>query len=85
MENFAGGKLLRLILDNDKSSAGLRETGETFMILGTMAEIFGRDVGFNRGMGGSMHVFFPPFGIYPNNAIVGGSARSPPAPPCTSG
>lgn len=21
-----------------------------------------------------MHVFFPPFGIYPNNAIVGGSA-----------
>jgi len=25
-------------------------------------------------MGGSMHAFFPPFGIYPNNAIVGGSA-----------
>jgi 2-oxoisovalerate dehydrogenase E1 component len=24
-------------------------------------------------MGGSMHAFFPPFGIYPNNAIVGGS------------
>ena len=26
------------------------------------------------GMGGSMHAFFLPFGIYPNNAIVGGSA-----------
>ena len=25
-------------------------------------------------MGGSMHVFFLPFGIYPNNAIVGGAA-----------
>ena len=24
-------------------------------------------------MGGSMHAFFPPFGIMPNNAIVGGS------------
>ncbi len=30
--------------------------------------------GFNKGMGGSMHAFFPPFGIMPNNAIVGGSA-----------
>lgn len=26
------------------------------------------------GFGGSMHAFFLPFGIYPNNAIVGGSA-----------
>ena len=30
--------------------------------------------GFNKGMGGSMHAFFTPFGVYPNNAIVGGSA-----------
>ena len=26
-----------------------------------------------KGLGGSMHAFFTPFGIYPNNAIVGGS------------
>ena len=39
-----------------------------------VAEIFGRSTGFNRGLGGSMHAFFPPFGIYPNNAIVGGAA-----------
>lgn len=39
-----------------------------------VAEIFGRGTGFNRGVGGSMHAFFPPFGIYPNNAIVGGAA-----------
>ncbi|HEY3388329.1 MAG TPA: thiamine pyrophosphate-dependent enzyme, partial [Prolixibacteraceae bacterium] len=25
------------------------------------------------GLGGSMHAFFTPFGVYPNNAIVGGS------------
>ncbi len=45
----------------------------TILIYGAMAEIFGRQTGFNKGMGGSMHAFFPPFGIYPNNAIVGGS------------
>ena len=38
-----------------------------------MAEMFARETGFNRGLGGSMHTFFTPFGIYPNNAIVGGS------------
>ncbi len=43
------------------------------MLYGTLAEIFGRATGFNKGMGGSMHAFFPPFGVMPNNAIVGGS------------
>jgi 2-oxoisovalerate dehydrogenase E1 component len=45
-----------------------------FLLYGLTAEIFGRSTGFNRGLGGSMHAFFPPFGIFPNNAIVGGSA-----------
>ena len=44
----------------------------------TYSEIFARDTGFNRGLGGSMHAFFAPFGIYPNNAIVGGSGSIPP-------
>jgi 2-oxoisovalerate dehydrogenase E1 component len=39
-----------------------------------LAEIFAKQTGFNQGLGGSMHAFFLPFGIYPNNAIVGGSA-----------
>ncbi|MEA5052176.1 MAG: thiamine pyrophosphate-dependent enzyme [Propionicimonas sp.] len=47
---------------------------ENFILFGTLAEIFARKVGFNRGMGGSMHAFFTPFGSMPNNAIVGGSA-----------
>ena len=45
-----------------------------FIVFGTLAEIFARKAGFNRGMGGSMHAFFLPFGSMPNNAIVGGSA-----------
>ena len=47
---------------------------ENFMLFGLLAEIFMRANGFNGGMGGSMHAFFPPFGAYPNNAIVGGSS-----------
>lgn len=44
-----------------------------YLMYGMTAETFGRQTGFNRGLGGSMHAFFPPLGIYPNNAIVGGS------------
>ncbi len=51
-----------------------QELGIDFLLYGLLAEIFGRQNGFNKGMGGSMHAFFVPFGVYPNNAIVGGSA-----------
>ena len=50
-----------------------KELGVRFLLYGAMAEIFARVTGFNKGLGGSMHTFFTPFGIYPNNAIVGGS------------
>ncbi len=50
------------------------ELGIDFLLYGLLAEIFGRKYGFNKGMGGSMHAFFLPFGVYPANAIVGGSA-----------
>ena len=49
-----------------------------FFIYGAYSEIFARETGFNRGLGGSMHAFFTPFGIYPNNAIVGGSGSIAP-------
>lgn len=51
----------------------VKELAVKFLIYGTLAEIFARETGFNRGLGGSMHAFFTPFGVYPNNAIVGGS------------
>ncbi len=40
---------------------------------GLTCELFAKDNGFSRGLGGSMHACFLPFGIYPNTAIVGGS------------
>lgn len=51
----------------------VKELGLRFLVYGALAEIFAKITGFNKGLGGSMHTFFTPFGIYPNNAIVGGS------------
>lgn len=50
-----------------------KQLGRKFLLYGALAEVFARVTGFNKGLGGSMHTFFTPFGIYPNNAIVGGS------------
>jgi len=50
------------------------ELGVDYLLYGLLSEVFGRENGFNRGMGGSMHAFFVPFGVFPANAIVGGSA-----------
>ncbi len=71
MKSHEGGTILRVV--DDGGHEGARELGVDFLIYGALAEIFARETGFNRGLGGSMHAFFPPFGIYPNNAIVGGS------------
>jgi len=72
MESFLDGETLRAA---EKVQHGnLRELAEGFVLYGTLAEIFARRDGFNRGLGGSMHAFFTPFGSMPNNAIVGGSA-----------
>jgi 2-oxoisovalerate dehydrogenase E1 component len=54
-------------------NGSVKELGTRFLLYGALAEIFARETGFNKGLGGSMHTFFTPFGIYPNNAIVGGS------------
>ena len=72
MESYMGGKALRIA--EGFGSSDVRDLAINYTIYGALAEIFGRDTGFNRGMGGSMHAFFPPFGVMPNNAIVGGSA-----------
>ena len=66
------GRLSNFV-ENHIGDAGGRPV-EAFLLAGMLAEVFMRDVGFNKGMGGSMHAFFTPFGAYPNNAIVGGSA-----------
>jgi 2-oxoisovalerate dehydrogenase E1 component len=72
MEGFLGGETLRIAERvPHKDLGGL---GTAFILYGTLAEIFARKSGFTRGLGGSMHAFFTPFGSMPNNAIVGGSA-----------
>ena len=75
MEGYLDGDTLRVV--ESSSGAGpttVKELAVDFLLYGALGEIFARYAGFNRGMGGSMHAFFTPFGIYPNNAIVGGSA-----------
>src|SRR5690554_4025849 len=74
MEDFFDGRILRIVEDSRKKADSVKELAMDFLLYGTLAEIFARETGFNKGLGGSMHAFFTPFGIYPNNAIVGGSA-----------
>jgi 2-oxoisovalerate dehydrogenase E1 component len=72
MKNYFGGEALRVVEKDAKGS--VKDLAIDYLIYGALAEIFAREAGFNKGLGGSMHAFFPPFGIMPNNAIVGGSA-----------
>jgi 2-oxoisovalerate dehydrogenase E1 component len=71
MKTYFDGATLKVVENYQKTS--VKDLAVDFLIYGTLAEIFARENGFNKGLGGSMHAFFPPFGVYPNNAIVGGS------------
>jgi 2-oxoisovalerate dehydrogenase E1 component len=72
MKGFLAGDTLKVAEKIPHGSTA--DLAENFIIYGAYAEIFARHTGFNRGLGGSMHTFFTPFGSMPNNAIVGGSA-----------
>jgi 2-oxoisovalerate dehydrogenase E1 component len=71
MSSYFGGSALKVVEKGFQAS--IRELAVHFLLYGALSEIFARENGFNKGLGGSMHAFFTPFGIYPNNAIVGGS------------
>lgn len=71
MSSYFGGNALKVVEKGFNGS--IRKLSVHFLLYGALAEIFARANGFNKGLGGSMHAFFTPFGIYPNNAIVGGS------------
>ncbi len=73
MKEFMNGETLAPVEKLNKTG-NVKDLAIDFLLYGFMSEIFARKTGFHRGMGGSMHVFFLPFGIYPNNAIVGGAA-----------
>jgi 2-oxoisovalerate dehydrogenase E1 component len=71
MKNYFKGALLSVV--GKVPHRDEKDLAVMFLLYGTLAEIFARENGFNKGLGGSMHAFFTPFGVYPNNAIVGGS------------
>ncbi|MDP6490652.1 MAG: thiamine pyrophosphate-dependent enzyme [Kiritimatiellia bacterium] len=73
MTSFMDGECLAIV-EKHVTTNSVKELARQFLVYGSLAEIFARKPGFNRGLGGSMHAFFTPFGIFPNNAIVGGSA-----------
>jgi 2-oxoisovalerate dehydrogenase E1 component len=76
MRSYREGVLLAPVEKGYRGS--VQGLAHRFFIYGAYSEIFARETGFNRGLGGSMHAFFAPFGIYPNNAIVGGSGSIAP-------
>ncbi len=76
MRSYLDGAILRPLEKNHKGSA--KDLALKFLIFGAYSELFAKETGFNRGLGGSMHAFFTPFGIFPNNAVVGGSGSIAP-------
>ena len=74
MREFFGGSILKVVEGKEEIKGDIKDLAKDFLLYGALAEIFARTTGFNKGLGGSMHAFFTPFGIYPNNAIVGGAA-----------
>jgi 2-oxoisovalerate dehydrogenase E1 component len=76
MKSYRDGAILRPVEQAFRGT--VRELALRFFVYGAYSEIFARETGLNRGLGGSMHAFFAPFGIYPNNAIVGGSGSIAP-------
>ncbi|MCK5128399.1 MAG: dehydrogenase [Clostridiales bacterium] len=73
MEGFFDSMIYDVVKKHSKAKT-TKALAKDFLLYGVLAEIWAKTTGFNRGLGGSMHAFFTPFGIYPNNALVGGSA-----------
>ena len=74
MKEFLDGAILKVVEGKQAKPGDVKDLAKDFLLYGALAEIFARTTGFNKGLGGSMHAFFIPFGIFPNNAIVGGAA-----------
>lgn len=70
MKTYFDGEIYEIISKNI-SKKDIKEQAKYYILYGFLAEILAKQQGFNRGLGGSMHMFFAPFGIFPNNAVVG--------------
>jgi 2-oxoisovalerate dehydrogenase E1 component len=56
MESYFGGKILNVV--EHGHTGDTKDLAIKFLLYGTLAEIFARENGFNKGLGGSMHAFF---------------------------
>lgn len=72
METYNGG-VQYAVVKKFSTAKTTKDLARDYFMYGLMCELFAKDMGFSRGLGGSMHAFFLPFGIFPNNAIVGGA------------
>lgn len=73
MQNYMGGDTYKVVEHLREERKTTKKLAISYIIYGMLAEVFAKETGFNKGLGGSMHSYFLPFGIFPNNAIVGGS------------
>ena len=73
MENFFGGRILRT-LEKVYKADSVKDLAVHFLLYGALSELFARVNGFHMGMGGSMHMFFLPFGVFffPFDHLPGG-------------
>ncbi len=75
METYQDGTIFNAVKNwKGFDKLEVKEKAVFYFIYGIQAELFVKETGVNKGMSGSMHMFFTPFGIYPNNAVVGASA-----------
>lgn len=70
MKTYFDGDIYNVV--NSISYENVKQQAKYFIMYGFLAEIMSKKTGVNKGLGGSMHMFFAPFGIFPNNAVVGG-------------
>ena len=73
MNEFLQGEILEAVNKYEGTFKSMKEKMIFYFMYGFTTEIWAKRTGFNRGLAGSMHLFFQPLGIYPNNAIVGAS------------
>ncbi len=74
METYHGGRILKAVQNYEGfASMSVKDQARFYFIYAVEAEIFVKETGVNKGMAGSMHLFFTPFGVFPNNAVVGAS------------
>lgn len=59
---------------SNRNDSIIKQIAVDYFFFGLVSEILGKTTGLQKGVAGSMNVFFTPAGVYPANAIVGASA-----------